>query len=163
MARTQYRSQASADIRELLTQLNETKILPYGYPTQLAKKTGCTIGSARNTVQGRSAKIEVVEAVIEDAEKLLKIKATKPPKLDYSDWSISKLVQEKILPNRYGELASEMTGLSPNTIQQIKSGSGASKKAETALRKLAGDNLELEMKHRLERILEAIHEESPTA
>ncbi len=162
MARTQYRSQASADIRELLTQLNKTKVLPYGYPRQLAEKANCTLVAARQTVKGKSAKLEIVEALVKEAEKLVGIKPSSPPKADYSDWEISDLVKEKILPNRYGELAAEITGLSPNTIQQIKSGAGASKKAETALRQLASKNLESELKHRLEKVLEAIKEESPT-
>lgn len=161
MARTQYRSQASADIRELLTQLNEAKILPYGYPRQLAEKANCTLGAARQTVVGRSANIKIVETLVKDAEKIIGVKVSKPPKLDFSHLTLTQIIEEKLLPNRYGELAAEITGLSPNTIQQIKSGLGTSQNVEVALRELASRNLELELKHRLEKIFEAMEGENP--
>jgi hypothetical protein len=161
MAKTQYRSQASADIRELLAQLNKAKILPYGYPGILAEKAGCTLSSAQQTVSGRSAKLGIVEIVVKEAEKILGIKATKPKRLDFSDWSIERMTREKVLPNRYSELAAELTELSPHTVQIVKSGYGTSKTVEEALRQLASYNQELELRHRLEKIIEACNEKSP--
>ena len=120
MSRTQYRSKASAEMRKLLAELNETGIMPNGYPTKLAKRGKLSIHAARNTVRGASAKLEIVELIVKDLEKEIGIKATKPIKLDLSDLTMEEIVEQKLLPNRYRKLASEMTQLSGNTIQQVK-------------------------------------------
>jgi hypothetical protein len=158
--RTQYRSAGSERIRELLRQLNQLKVLPFGYPNDLAERTGCTLNAARETVKGRSANLVIVEQLVKDAEAILKLKSSKPKKEDYSSWSMEALLEQKLLPNNFAELAGQMIDVSPATVHVVTSGKGKSERIEEALKVLAGKNQELEIIHRLERILEAAAEKN---
>ncbi len=158
--RTQYRSAGSEQIRELLRQLNQLKVLPFGYPNILAERTGCTLNAARETVKGRSANLAIVEQLVKDAEAILKLKPSKPKKEDYSAWSMDALLEQKLLPNNFAELTAQLIDVSPATVHVVTSGKGKSERIEEALKVLAGNNQELEIIHRLERILEAAAEKS---
>lgn len=158
--RTQYRSAGSERIRELLRQLNQLKVLPFGYPNDLALRTGATLNAARETVKGRSANLAIVEHLVRDAELILGIRPSKPKPIDYSEWGIEQLVSEKLLPNAFADQVVEMIDVSPSTVYKITTQGLRSQRIEEALRQLAGENMELEMIHRLEAILEVAAEKS---
>ena len=158
MAKTKkakYVSKNFLEIKRLLKEIYNQKIYDYGYPSKLGEMAGCSKRAAWNTLTGISIKTEIVIQLLTELEKSFNIKKSMPEKLDLSDLTLQQIVEQKLLPNGYGKLASQNSTLTAATIRQMKTGHNVSKNAETALRELAAYNIEMEMRHRLTRIVDA--------
>ncbi|HFA48069.1 MAG TPA: hypothetical protein ENJ95_03515 [Bacteroidetes bacterium] len=162
MKTSQYISVANEALRALLAEIHAKKAYRRGYPKELSEKLGITENAASQAMRGRSAKTDLVKMIVEDFEKELKIRKTKPQKIDCKNMSLKDLVEKRLLPKNYSSIAAEMTGLSDKTIRVVVYvEKKRSEKAEKALRKLAAYNLENELLHRLQIINRALNEESP--
>lgn len=162
----QYSSRNAEILRSLLGRLNKTGIFGYGFTTRFAEENGLVLTSVRNALKGQSAAIETQEAIITWAEKELGATPSRPAVLDYSHFSIPELIEQRILPFNYMEQAAQIAGTTQNAVGWfVKNQRDGSKRyatteaTEKALYQLAGYNLERELIHRLERLLERLEKQ----
>lgn len=159
--KTQNTSRNAETLRSLLLRLNQAGLFPFGFTTQFAEETGLPLNPIRAALKGRPADIEVQEAVVKWAEQKLGIEPSQPKPLDYAHLTIPELVQQRLLPNGYLQQTAELAGTDQTAIGWfVKNQMDGAKRYSTtepiekALYQLAGYNKELELIHRVERVLE---------
>jgi hypothetical protein len=157
----QYSSLNAETLRSLLAQLNKAGIFPFGFTTKFAEETGLALTSIRAALKGQSAAIETQEALINRAEEMTSVIATRPKPLDFSHLNVAELIEQRLLPTGYLEQAAKIAGTTVNAVgwfsKNQREGANryeATKPIEKALLQLAGYNKERELIYRAERILE---------
>ncbi len=163
MKEHQYSSKNAETLRALIARLHKTGIFPFGFTTKFAEEHKLKLNSVREGLKGRPVAIETQEAIVSHAETLVGIKPTKPKRLDFSRLTPAELIEQRLLPTGYLEQAAELAETTVMAVGHFARNQREGAKRyvttepiEKAFQQLVGYNKELELIHRLERLLEKL-------